>query len=303
MDLKNLATRSLFALWSIPAGWFVVNATIDLTTYLPTFLPELKPIYPVHLLGIFLVLAALKEYNMMLTAKYKDNKFNLSFLWFVPVIISLLVKTPLFSSTTMVFILLALVTGEAFAVGKGTDRWNRASLMFSGTMFLSIAISSFFGIMDESYTSLWRWHFPDASFLNANIGFVFIIASVILSDTMAYFTGSLIGKHSLTSISPKKTIEGAIGGVVSSSITMTLGFLFLRSPETPIWLGTVLGIAIGIASLIGDLMVSSMKRYFNVKDSSHLIPGHGGILDRFDSLFFTLPVIHIVVTIFHKVIG
>jgi len=303
MNLKNLATRSLFAAWSIPLGWFIVNATVDLSKYVPSFLPDLRPIYPVHLLGILLVVLALKEYNMMLTAKYEKNHFNVSFLWFIPVICSLLVETPLFSGTTQVFILLSIVTGEAFALGKGTDRWNRASLMFSGTMFLSIAITSFFGIMDESYTSLWRWHFPNASFLNANIGFVFIIASVILSDTMAYFTGSLIGKHRLTSISPKKTIEGAVGGVVASTITMTLGFVFFRSPETPILLGTILGVFIGIASLVGDLMVSSMKRYFDVKDSSHLIPGHGGILDRFDSLFFTLPVVHIVVTIFHKIVG
>ena len=99
------------------------------------------------------------------------------------------------------------------------------------------------------------------------------------------------GKTHFSSISPKKTVEGSIGGLVASILVSTIGWYFLGNPQYSPWLGLVMGIIIGIFAQIGDLLVSLIKRYFRVKDASDLIPGHGGILDRFDSVFFTVPVL------------
>ena len=85
-------------------------------------------------------------------------------------------------------------------------------------------------------------------------------------------------------ISPKKTLEGAVGGVVGAVLTMLLGALI--SLDIPIWHALALGLLIGFAAEAGDLVESQMKRIAEVKDSSNLIPGHGGVLDRLDSVLF-----------------
>ena len=113
-------------------------------------------------------------------------------------------------------------------------------------------------------------------------------------DTCAYCIGVLFGKHKLAPVlSPKKSIEGAVGGIVGASLIAFIYGLILRhfhiiSLETVgIW---VLIVAIGsVFSQIGDLSASGIKRNFDIKDYGRLIPGHGGILDRFDSVFFTAP--------------
>lgn len=302
MKLKDLRTRALFALWAIPLAWFIVNATNDLSTLIPFVDSTLvKPIYPVYILDILLIVLALKEYNSMLAHEYEKNGFWLSYLWLVPALLSFFLHRQIFPFSMQAFLLLMIVAAEVFFIGKGTDRWKRASLMFCGTMFLYLAGEGMFKLQASEYVSIWKWSFPEGTIFNSNLGFIFLCAAVFLSDTMAYFTGSLFGKHHFSTTSPKKTVEGAVGGLAASILTMTLALLFLRSETTPFILGPILGLAIGLAAQAGDLLVSSMKRYFNVKDASHLIPGHGGILDRFDSIFFAVPVLHIVITIFNQV--
>ncbi len=122
------------------------------------------------------------------------------------------------------------------------------------------------------------------------------------TDTFAYFVGMSLGKHKLCPrISPNKTIEGSLGGLVGSIVMSTLTGLFFNKMynmdiNTIHYL--IIGLIIGVISQTGDLSASKIKRYCNIKDFGSLIPGHGGILDRFDSLLFTLPIIYIYQLVF-----
>lgn len=116
------------------------------------------------------------------------------------------------------------------------------------------------------------------------------------ADIGAYVFGKFFGRTRLTDISPKKTVEGAVFGVMASVVVATIGAWQLGWAGAPLS-GTALGLLIGIASLLGDLTESMMKRDAGVKDSGQLIPGHGGILDRADSYVFTAPLVYYFVTL------
>jgi phosphatidate cytidylyltransferase len=120
-----------------------------------------------------------------------------------------------------------------------------------------------------------------------------IIGSIWINDTMAYIVGSLIGKTPLSRISPKKTWEGTIGGVVLAIGVMgTLAWLLRDEPAValfPVTEWMVVAAIASIAGTFGDLLESKLKRMAGIKDSGHILPGHGGFLDRFDSLLIATP--------------
>ena len=130
-----------------------------------------------------------------------------------------------------------------------------------------------------------------------------VFASSWVSDIFAYFVGMSIGKHKLAPVlSPKKSIEGAVGGIVGAAIAGgLLGHMFqiagIGGYEYIIRFAIISAIA-GIASQIGDLAASGIKRHFEVKDYGTLIPGHGGIMDRFDSVIMTAPIIYFLAELF-----
>lgn len=116
---------------------------------------------------------------------------------------------------------------------------------------------------------------------------VYLIIISITTDTFAYFTGMLFGKHKLIeSISPKKTIEGTIGGTLFCIIIGTI--YYVNTINGNIYLIVLTTLFLSLISQMGDLFFSSIKRHYGKKDFSNLIPGHGGVLDRFDSLIFVL---------------
>ncbi len=134
-----------------------------------------------------------------------------------------------------------------------------------------------------------------------NVGFFSVWMTFISawgSDTFAYFTGVLIGKHKITPrLSPKKSVEGCIGGVIGAGL---LGFVYGmvlkavgRIPESNLWAYPLLGVCGSVVGQIGDLAASAIKRDFGIKDYGRCIPGHGGIMDRFDSVIFTSPLIYL----------
>lgn len=156
-----------------------------------------------------------------------------------------------------------------------------------------------------------RFTFEEAAFaafsaLYVGIGFYYLIETrfygfeyvfyallvIWMTDSGAYFTGRKLGKRKLwPEISPNKTVEGFIGGIIFAILFACL-FQFFYPLASSYILLTVITIVASIFGQLGDLVESALKRHFNVKDSGTLLPGHGGILDRFDSLLFVLPLIH-----------
>ena len=123
-----------------------------------------------------------------------------------------------------------------------------------------------------------------------------VVIAAFGQDICAYFTGYFLGKHKMApNLSPKKTIEGAIGGLLGSSLlSMAFGLIFMKNSglNNIGLICFVLGLVGGAAGMAGDLTASMFKRKMGIKDYGTLIPGHGGIMDRFDSVIFVAPVIY-----------
>lgn len=125
---------------------------------------------------------------------------------------------------------------------------------------------------------------------NGNIFIWFVFISSWSTDTLAYYTGKAFGKHKLCEkVSPKKTVEGSIGGLIGSTLICGIyGMLMIGyMSHIQIYHFFIIGVLCGVMCQFGDLVASSIKRFTGVKDYSNLIPGHGGILDRFDSILFS----------------
>jgi phosphatidate cytidylyltransferase len=123
---------------------------------------------------------------------------------------------------------------------------------------------------------------------------IILAVSVWVMDSGAYFTGRALGKHKFWErISPKKTWEGFFGGLVAGAVAAALMVHFFV-PGGQWWQGAVLGAVIGVVGPLGDLSESLFKRQAGAKDSSHLIPGHGGFFDRIDSFIFAAPVVYLI---------
>jgi len=181
----------------------------------------------------------------------------------------------------LTFLLVAL--GSIFNLTKSD---NNAFLNFgvtvSGAIFLSLFYSTLIGIREK---------FIDDYSKGAFI-IMTVLAGIWICDSAAYFGGTAYGKHPLLErISPKKSLEGSIFGFVFAILTFVAGKLTIISFLN--WGDVIfMGLVVGVIGQIGDLVESMFKRDVGVKDSSNLIPGHGGILDRFDSLLFVSPFIY-----------
>ncbi len=168
---------------------------------------------------------------------------------------------------------------------------------------ISILVISVFSkthtIKDSAMTLLGGLYIPFFFYhmylLNESMYIWIVFLSAIATDTFAYFSGVLFGKHKLyPSVSPKKTIEGSIGGILGCLITVTTFSIYFKLDNI---LGmAILSIVLSVMSQIGDLTASKIKRTAGIKDYGDLIPGHGGILDRFDSILFTTPIVYYYIT-------
>lgn len=189
-----------------------------------------------------------------------------------------------------------------------------SELLFSKQFNFKYIAHSFFGLLYISLSwallmhlrsgALWMPHngedtLSNISTLLAKIsGYavpLMIIGSIWINDTMAYIVGSLIGKTPLSAISPKKTWEGTIGGIILS-VTVMWGLGYL-SQSSSAWLWAVVAAIAAVTGTVGDLLESKLKRLANVKDSGSFMPGHGGFLDRFDSLLLAVPFVWLLLKI------
>lgn len=155
-------------------------------------------------------------------------------------------------------------------------------------VFITIGIFIYVGIFFSCIPNIYIK--PNGKYL---VWLIFI--SSWIGDTAAYYSGRAFGKRKLCpTISPKKTLEGSIGGFIGSILGCGIYGIILSNfiDGIPLIHFFLIGALSGILSQFGDLTASSIKRYFKVKDYSHLIPGHGGILDRFDSILFSAVVIY-----------
>ena len=181
---------------------------------------------------------------------------------------------------------LALVGGlGAFLVlpgrRQGLSRW---AMGLAGALYIGMPFN-FYLLLYTSKPNGLQWT-------------LFTILAVVASDAAALLVGSRIGRHPFfANISPKKTLEGAIAGVVGAVLVMLIGMsaVLAINPVHAI----ILGFLVGTSAEVGDLVESQMKRIADVKDSSNLIPGHGGVLDRIDSIFFPPILVYFYVTVFH----
>ena len=127
---------------------------------------------------------------------------------------------------------------------------------------------------------------------NGNILIWYAIIAAWGTDIFAYFKGKLIGKHKFSRVSPKKSIEGCIGGTIGA-VVLILIYTYIANKfwkmEVSYYIISLIGIILSIIGQIGDFAASSIKRYVEIKDFSNMIPGHGGMLDRIDSLIFIAP--------------
>jgi len=158
-----------------------------------------------------------------------------------------------------------------------------------GWLYISLSWALFMNL----YVSNNDFHMGDTYYVLPNyFAPAIIIAGIWVNDTMAYITGSLIGKTPLTSISPKKTWEGTIGGIILSILAVggIVPFIVLGAFEKHFALFLLLlTLVVAITGTIGDLLESWLKRRAGVKDSGQFLPGHGGFLDRFDSMLLAIP--------------
>ncbi|GAA0365324.1 phosphatidate cytidylyltransferase [Bacillus horti] len=174
----------------------------------------------------------------------------------------------------LVGVSLLLLTSIVFS--KNAFTIEQAGLLFIGLIYIGYG---FYFLIETRLELGLQWTF-------------FIILIIWCTDSGAYFTGRRFGKRKLwPTISPNKTIEGAIGGIIFALIVGLIFYWTTKLESLSVLL--LVSIIISIIGQLGDLAESAIKRHFHVKDSGRLLPGHGGVLDRFDSILFAFPMVYI----------
>ncbi len=176
-----------------------------------------------------------------------------------------------------------------------TNRIKNLIYSLLGLVYISLSCGLMIGLRNQGMIFKGNSLFVDFGFALP----LLLIVSIWINDTMAYFVGSLIGKNPLSSISPKKTWEGTIGGAILCVVVISslLYFLFDKSLLS---LALIVSSIAAIFGTFGDLLESKLKRLANVKDSGSFMPGHGGFLDRFDSLLIATPIVWVAIKIFSE---
>ncbi|HET7152366.1 MAG TPA: phosphatidate cytidylyltransferase [Candidatus Kapabacteria bacterium] len=310
-SLSNLASRVLVAVVAIPlilwivmlGGWFFfVFVEIIAGVALMEFyaLAERKGAYPNKILGLI--------FGILICFTFIHERLEFDLLSVFG-----LVGKPEVHYPSQFAVFLSIVLLSVFCILAGELERTKSNALFNtavtvfGVFYISAFLGSFIGIRELFGTTFPTYRYAiDLSGPLTKMQIVdrwgaylviSILATIWVCDSAAYFVGRAIGRHKLAlRISPNKTWEGAIGGFVFSIITMAVAKTYFL-PFMAMRDAMVIGVIVGIFGQLGDLAESLLKRDAGAKDSSTIIPGHGGAFDRFDSLLFVAPLVYLYVFI------
>lgn len=228
---------------------------------------------PLYIGGLVLMGVALHEFYNAFVKIQKRPIYEIGYAFVVAIFLANLFA---WSTSVYAFIMFVLFLVAIIYVLKQKRDVVDLSLTFSGILYICLCFNYIILIserLDKGHIYVWL---------------VFIIA--FMTDTFAYFVGRRFGRHKLMpKTSPKKTIEGSLGGIAGSIIACIIfGLIF----KLPIGVMVIISLFGSIIAQMGDLIASAIKRYVDIKDYGKIIPGHGGVLDRFDSVLLVAPYVY-----------
>ncbi len=236
----------------------------------------LAPSWVFTILILFVALASLNEFYAIMRLRVAERAVFFNYLLTATLFCSFLAKGLFYIAIFPLFIIFP-ITFFIFSYSKDHTKMGDIGQIIMGPFYICLPLAFLVIIARLPQGQMWIF---------------FILAVTFAGDTASFYLGRRFGRHKLTQISPGKTWEGSLGGLIANTITAGIfGFLFF--PSLSIISIMVLAIAIGISGQFGDLAESMLKRISNIKDSGKILPGHGGILDRIDSLLFAIPVLYI----------
>ncbi len=261
----------------------IISATVGVLLFLAVLMFSTTMVfdscYPVILTVTLAVLAAIATYEILNNTKIVKNK---------------IITVP-----AMIF-----AAGGVFMFSYGLDKqvmlvyFVYIAILLTVSLFIHEKTSPVELAAAQAYPLFLAISFSCLDRLQRNFGlFAFLLVFLFAwcSDTFAYFTGVFFGKHKLCpALSPKKTVEGAVGGIVGCMLSIAVaclieGFTFT---DSAFWILTLTAPVFSVLGMVGDISASYIKRHSGIKDYGNIMPGHGGVLDRFDSVLLITPVFY-----------
>ena len=258
-----------------------VTAVVAIAVFIPICIFS-GPEYPVWTIAMTLLsLIAAYEMTKCVGAKKHVSLLVPAFLCAAAVpVLAYLLESP-FEAALGVYAHYLVYTFAADVFSRGKIDYEVSAASFMGIFYISLAFACL--VMLRSRHGSYRY--------------LLVFIGPWVSDTFAYLVGRMFGKHKLIpEVSPKKTVEGAVGGIVFAALGFALYAWIIRRFFAPdiavnLWVMALAGAVVSVISQIGDLAMSVVKRRYGIKDYGSLFPGHGGVLDRFDSVLMTAPIL------------
>lgn len=256
----------------------VITATIAMALFIPIVL---LGGWPLRCLVAILALMGIAELARMKRLLMVSGEAIIASIAVLMVVCQDLYTHSEFLSTMAFPFVVGLFLMLRMIVTKNSFNFDDAGVLFLGVIYIGYGFYSFYQIREASLALL-----------------MFGLLIVWITDSGAYMIGRKIGKNKLApKISPNKTWEGSIGGTVSAIVIVTALFsIFNWLPNYSILELIIISLVLSVAGQFGDLIESSYKRLYGVKDSGNVLPGHGGILDRFDSMLIVMPILFMIYT-------
>lgn len=255
----------------------IITAIVAIALFLPILIygniPFLILIYAMATIGLY---ELLKMKKMPLMTISSLLSFLLVWVLLIPDRYSSFFDMIQYDKMDIV-IIIAFLLLVITVISKNAFTFDDAAFLLLSSLYIGVAFYYFFGTRDVE---------------NGLLTILFVLITIWVTDSGAYFVGRSLGKRKLwPEISPNKTVEGFLGGV-GSALVVAILFYFFSNLDYNISKLIIMALLISIFGQLGDLVQSAYKRHYGVKDSGNILPGHGGILDRFDSLIFILPILH-----------